>query len=140
MVGEVEEKKLQAFKENIEIIKHESLKSFDQKIFVFSTGFFALSILLINTLSLNFSELCFKSILYTAWILNSLVVFTNTATHLFTYCQHSKTLKEIGRNKYSRMKAQKRNIIAVYTNLVLLLMMFVIIILYIIFLSINLSN
>ncbi len=125
------------FKQNLETVKSESLKQFDNKIFVFSTGFFALSLILLNLFNLDFKELECIYILYFIWIVNTFVILLNTATHLLMYFLHSKTINEINLDTYSNQKAKKRNRIALTVNIVLLSLMVFIILLYIIFIIIN---
>lgn len=132
-------KHIKYFRNNLENVKSESLKLFDNKIFVYSTGFFALTLILLNLFGLRFEIIVAKPLLYTVWIINTLIILLNTSTHLLMYTLHDKTINEIDSGNYSRDNAIKRNKLAMIINKSLLLAVLTITLLYIIFLIINLS-
>ncbi len=128
---------LKAYREELLSLLNKSQDTFEKQLSYISSGSIGVSMLLVEKLFPNLSNVSCKFILVLGWIILATTLMINLISHLHTFRCHSKTIKEIDDCIYLYSKAKRRNNLIVIINWISAVLLFIGILLIIIFVSRN---
>lgn len=127
-------------KKELETIFGKSNELFEKQLSYISAGALGLTFVLIEKVVKDIGVTTHRWMLILSWICLTLTLFINLVSHLFTAYLHSKSISEIQTGNFNNTTGDKRNDSIDKVNILSVVLLFIGIVLFIVYTSINVIN